>query len=441
MDILVFVVAIVLAILIGQKSKANIGVIAIGMAFLIGAAYFKLTPSTIMGCFPTSIFYYMFFGTFFYGFGVHNGTFQNIAQKILYKFGSSSRFLPIVMFLTTVVVQMLGAGSTAGPAFVSPIFFGIITEMGMNPLIAAIATFAPSTACNFLPWTSDFQSKTSVMHDIFGVELSNTVGITALFYDLIFLFCCFIVVCIFTGAFKKREAKTFEKPAPMTDIQKKTLGVIVALAVLLVIPMICKQFLPNPVTSWISKYYDFRSLAAIGICVCHFLKIGSIDEVIKKSIPWGSIFTVCGMGTLVGLAAEIGITETIGNWLGSSVPAAIIGPVFMLICGLLSLAVSGNVLRPLLVTLIPGICASTGYNPLVLALCMQVGLQYAGFSPFSMGGTMATIGCADEDMRKKLVGPMITCAIAFVVVTAILAGLGLFDLFFAGVDPTLPGAL
>ncbi len=438
MDILVFLAAIILAILIGQKSKANIGVIAIGMAFLIGAAYFKLTPAKIIGVFPTSIFFYMFFGTFFYGFGVHNGTFQNIAQKILYKFGNSSRFLPIVMFFTTIVVQMLGAGSTAGPAFVSPIFFGIVTEMGMNPLVAAIATFAPTTACNFLPWTADFQSKTSVMHEVFGVELSNRVGITALFYDLGFLFICFLIVCFITGAFKKRDAKNFEKPAPMTPVQKKTLGVIAALALLLVVPMICKQYLPNPVTTWIAKYFDFRALAAIGIVVCHLLKIGSADEVLKKGIPWGSIFAVCGMGTLVGLAGEIGITDVIGKWLGGNVPGALIAPIFMLICGLLSLAVSGNVLRPILVPLIPGICATTGCNPLVLALCMQVGLQYAGFSPFSMGGTMATIGCTDENMRKKLVGPMILCAIAFVVVTAILAGVGLFDLFFAGVDPTLP---
>ena len=103
-------------------------------------------------------------------------------------------------------------------------------------------------------------------------------------------------------------------------------------------------------------------------------------------------------------------------------------PAFMLICGALSLVVSGAVVQPLMVSLIPGVAAATGCTPEVLAVCMLVGLQYAGFSPFSMGGTMATIGCTDEKMRAKLVAPMVLIAIAFVLLTALLAWLGVIEL-------------
>jgi len=67
----------------------------------------------------------------------------------------------------------------------------------------------------------------------------------------------------------------------------------------------------------------------------------------------------------------------------------------------------------------------------------MVGLQYAGFSPFSMGGTMSIIGCTDEKQRAKMVGPMVIIAILFVVITAVLAWLGLFDLMFSGVEYTM----
>ena len=167
------------------------------------------------------------------------------------------------------------------------------------------------------------------------------------------------------------------------------------------------------------------------------LKIGDINEVIKKSIPWAPIMTICGTGTLVGLAAKIGVADTIGAWLGSSVPPALVAPAFMLVCGALSLVVSGAVVQPLMVALIPGLAMSTGCNPCVLAMCMMVGLQYAGFSPFSAGGTMATIGCTDEKMRQSLVAPMVICAIVFVVVTALFAWIGVLDLFVAGINFSL----
>ena len=434
MNVLVFVVAIVLAIVIGKLLKTNIGVVALAMAFLVGVAFFKLGSRDVMGVFPTNIFFYMLIGTFFYGFGMHNGTFQKVAQNILYKAGGASRFMPLIFWFVTAVVMALGAGSNAAPVFLSPIFFGIATEMGMNPLVAALGYYTAGTAFNLLPWTSDFASKTSINIPVFGEATAKTISYSAMIYDMIFLLIFYIVFCIITGAFKKSNANiVFEKPEPMTPVQRKTLTIILALAILLVVPMVIQQFAPNAVTKWMSKNLDFLVLGAIGIVVNHLCKLGDINEVIKKSIPWTAILMVTGTGTLVGLAAKIGITDTIGAWLGSKVPASIVAPVFLLVCGALSLVVSGAVVQPLMVALIPGLYQSTGVNPLVLAICMMVGLQYAGFSPFSMGGTLSIIGCTDEEQRKKMVGPMVIIAILFVVITAVLAWLGLFDAVFKNV--------
>lgn len=434
MNVLVFVIAIVLAIIIGTKLKTNIGVISFAMALLVGGAFYGLKPDDVLGCFPSRIFFYMLFGTFFYGFGMHNGTFQNIAQKILWKTGRFSRFMPLIMYFTMAVVMALGAGSNAGPAFLSPIFFGIVIEMGMHPLVAALGCFSAATAFNLLPWTSDFAQKTAINIDTFGTEVAQQISMATFLYDVVFLLLMYVILCFITGGFKKTDAATFQKPDPMNREQKYTLIIIAALAVILVVPMILQLLAPNPVTKWMSTYLDFRVLAAIGIVFCHVLKIGDINEVIKKSIPWAPIMTICGTGTLVGLAAKIGVADTIGAWLGSSVPAPLVAPAFMLVCGALSLVVSGAVVQPLMVALIPGLAMSTGCNPCVLAMCMMVGLQYAGFSPFSAGGTMATLGCTDEKMRQSLVAPMVICAIAFVVITALFAWIGVLDLFVAGIS-------
>ena len=433
-NVLVFVVAIVASIVIGKVLKTNIGVIALAMAFLVGPVFFGLTSRDVMGVFPTNIFFYMLIGTFFYGFGMHNGTFQKVAQNILYRAGGASRFMPLIFWFVTAVVMALGAGSNAAPVFLSPIFFGIATEMGLNPLVAALGYYTAGTAFNLLPWTSDFASKTSINIKVFGEVTARKISYGAMIYDMVFLLIFFIVFCIITGAFKKTDKTVkFEKPEPMTPVQKKTFTIIMLLAILLVVPMVIQQFAKNDVTGWMSKNMDFLLLGSVGICLNHLLKIGDIQDVIKKSIPWGAILMVCGTGTLVGLASKIGIADTIGKWLGSQVPASIVAPVFLLVCGALSLVVSGAVVQPLMVALIPGLYATTGVNPMVLAICMMVGLQYAGFSPFSMGGTLSIIGCTDEEKRKKMVGPMVIIAILFVVITAVLAWLGLFDAVFANV--------
>ena len=93
----------------------------------------------------------------------------------------------------------------------------------------------------------------------------------------------------------------------------KTFLIILALALLLVVPMVIQLFAPNPVTKWMGTYVDFRVCAAVGIVVCHFAKIGDIGDVIKHSIPWGAVLLVCGTGTLVGMAQSIGIADAISR--------------------------------------------------------------------------------------------------------------------------------
>lgn len=430
-NILIFVIAIVASIVIGLKWKANIGVIALAAALICGSFFFGMKPNAVLACFPVNLFFYMLLGTFFYGFGMNNGTFQNIAQRILHAFGKYSRFMPIIMYITMAVVMALGAGSYAAPAFLSPIFFGIVIEMGMNPLIAALACYTACTAFNLLPWTSDFAQKTGILVATFGNEASQTIGLAAMGYDIVFLFIFFVVFCLVTGGFRKRDAKDFPPAEPLNREQRWTLIIILALALLLVVPMVIQLFAPNPVTKWMGTYVDFRVCAAVGIVVCHFAKIGDIGDVIKHSIPWGAVLLVCGTGTLVGMAQSIGIADAIGSFLGGALPPRLVEPLFMLICGALSLVVSGGVIQPMMTGLIPGIAAASGCDPMALAVCMMVGLQYAGFSPFSMGGTMATIGCTDDKMRNKMFLPMLAIAISFVVITAVVSWFGFFDFIFA----------
>ncbi|HHU06222.1 MAG TPA: hypothetical protein GXZ65_07075 [Clostridiales bacterium] len=430
MNVLIFIVAIILAIVIGIKLKTNIGAVALAMAFLCGSVFFKVNPNDVVGVFPLSLFFYMLLGAFFYGFGMDNGTFKVIAMKILYATRKITWAVPLIFLVTTWVVMALGAGTTAAPLFLSPIFFGIVIELGVDPVLAALGYFCGGTGSSLLPWTQDFAQKTGILVDTLGNDAANKVGLVNFTYNLIFLTIFYVVVFIIKKGFKGKQLSEAEKPEPLNKQQKTTLVIIVTLAIILVVPIIVNLFYKNPVTNWMTRYLDFRVLASIGIVVCHICKLGDIQEVIKTRIPWTAIIMVCGTGTLVGLAAKIGIADTIGAWLGGNIPKALVTPLFLLVSGALSLVVSGGVVQPLLTGIIPGIAAASGVHPLALASAMLVGLQYAGFSPFSMGGTLASIGCTDAKMKEKIVGPMILYAILMVVISAVLAFLGVFGIFY-----------
>ena len=424
---IVFIAALVLAIVLGQKLKTNVGAIALVFAFVCGSVFFKMTPNQVASCFPVSLFFYMFIGSYFYGFGIDNGTFQNVAQKILYRSRRVTKVMPIILYAIGLIVTALGAGTTAGPVFLSPIVFSIILEMGVHPLLGAMAVFGGTMGASMLPWTSDFAQRTGMLVQSLGAEGANKVGLVACAYNLLFMTICFLVAFIITKGYKGKAPANIEAAPPMDREQRITLAVICTLAALIVLPVIIDSFFKNPVTTWMKTYMDFRLLATVGAFICHLCKLGDIQTVLKTRVPWNAIVAVCCTGTLVGMAQQIGVADTIGSWIAESIPSYLVAPLFTIVCGALSLVVSGSVLVPMMAGLIPGLAATSGLNPLALGSSELAAIQFAGFSQFTMGGTMAVIGCTDEKVKSGLVVPMIIVAVLFVAATALCSGLGLFE--------------
>ncbi|MDE6281306.1 MAG: hypothetical protein K2M15_05890, partial [Oscillospiraceae bacterium] len=61
---LVFLAAIVLAVVIGTKTKCNIGIAALGMAFLIGTMLMGKSISEVIGYFPYGLLFTLMIVTF-----------------------------------------------------------------------------------------------------------------------------------------------------------------------------------------------------------------------------------------------------------------------------------------------------------------------------------------------------------------------------------------
>ena len=107
---LIIMIAILLAIAIGYKTKINIGLFAIVFAYLIGSFGLDLTASQVVNFWPIKIFFIIFAVTLFYNVAMVNGALEKLASHLLYACRNFPIFLPLAIFASATVIAALGAG-------------------------------------------------------------------------------------------------------------------------------------------------------------------------------------------------------------------------------------------------------------------------------------------------------------------------------------------
>ncbi len=427
--LIMFIAAIIVTIIVASKTKCNIGIVALCFAFLIGTIVMKQSIASIVALFPTKLLFLMMVVCFFYGYASENGAIQGVANRMIYATRNHSWALPIALYFATFVVSTMGAGAAATPVFMSPIAFTLAAEMGFSPILAVLAVFLGSMGGGLQPWTSSGSMFRGIAANTLTEAQAYSIGwgygITLMAICTLFFL---VVYVIFKGY--KVNAANIRKPEPFNKNQKITIAIIVAMMVLIIVPVFCNMFFPNPATKWFSSKFDIQVLSCLGIVLCSALNLAKTADVVKNKIPWTTIIMICGMSTLIGLAVSMGVTDVIGSWLGGSIPRFLIIPTIVLLAGLLSFVTTGPaVIFPLFIPMFPAIAAATGLSPVAMTVALFAGTGATGLSPFSQGGSMALIGCKDDEMREKLLPKQFICAFAFLLCYMIMALLGWFNLF------------
>lgn len=127
----VIILAIVLAIALGYKTKINTGFFGIAFAYLIGTFALQLKPSEVIDMWPIRIFFVILAISLFYNFAMANGTLEKLSQHMLYHTRSFPRLLPIAIFLAATIIAALGAGFFAVMAFFGPITVILCRKTGL----------------------------------------------------------------------------------------------------------------------------------------------------------------------------------------------------------------------------------------------------------------------------------------------------------------------
>lgn len=425
-NVLIFFVGFIIAVVIGQLRKVNPGFIAIFFGLLINWFILDGTAANFVSLFPVTLFWNLAVMMTFYGFASANGTMTLLGQKIVYTFRNAKWAIVIVIFLTTTLVSASGASLTAS-LIMAPLAWGLCMQAGVTPLLIPFATWTAEMVGGFLPWTTYGAINLGYFSEYLPEEngsslLYSYAGKTALFCVVAFIIGFFVM----KGWKTKENEAVMTKPEAFNAVQKKTLFVILACILLLLIPTLLGQFVSNAVVAWMQRCFSMPTLGAIGIAALSLMKCGDLREVCSKRVGWYAIWTVVGMAMYCALAQGMGVIETLGNAL-QVLPAGIIAPAIYTVAAILTFFVTPNAFQPFLFAMVPALASAAGCSVHDIVIPMLMGCLTTAFSPFTASGINNMVG-APQEVQSQVINKMAITAAIMGIAGLILTALGLFGI-------------
>lgn len=417
---------ILLSILISWKFHVNMGIVGLVFAYVIGGIIMRMRVADIVALTPLKIVFQLVAITLFFAFPGQNGTLEMVANHVLYRFRRQAWCFPFLLFLTGMLLGMMGAPPPVAGTIIAVIGYRIANRAGMHPLLVSLAAVFGGCGAN-------------VPYAMSGSIVQGTIAAEgypekAMLYTWKFFICSFFVffgvLLLFYFALKGHRVRRveMEKPDPATKIQKMNIAVIVVVVGLVVLPNILAVFIKSPVVDFMRAYFDIQMLSVAGALLCLFLKLGDEKKIIA-SVPWSTIIMISGISILLGISHEAGVSEWLGSLVTQNVPSMLIGPMLSMFGGLLSFFAGGiTVVFPMLATMVPALASATGLAPSMLFVSIACGANITTVSPFSAGGAIILANCPDEKDHKRLFNGQLLAAALGMAFSMLLSFLGVFNI-------------
>lgn len=401
---ILIILAIIIAIYLGEKLDINTGLVALAFAYLIGCFVLGMSINDLLATFPTKLFLVIFTLALFFNFAVVNGTLEKIAHVLLFKFQKHTKWLPLILYFVTALVSGMGAGFFTSVAVMGAIAMALCKSSGMNKLHASFAVSLGSlSGANF-------------MYSAHGVLFNSLLSETALadqanlltkdIFVVSFIYPIFIMLILMFFDRKNRQIDelNIEKPERFSKKQKINISLIILLMVIVLgVPMLATFMPENETIQFINSRTDITLLAVVFAIVAYILKLaGNQSKEVMTRIPWSTLWLVSGVGMLIDVAVEAGTIDLLASMI-NNMPSFIVPIAVTVIAGIMSIFSSTlGVVAPLMFPMIAGIIAPTGYSASLIAVAIIIGAQSTALAPFSTGGSLilGNSGLSEEESKK-----------------------------------------
>ena len=400
------VAAIVIAVVLGYRTKINIGLFAIAFAYLIGCFGMGLKPAEVIGMWPLKIFFVIFSVCLFYSFAIVNGTLEKLAEHLIYGCRRLPHLLPYAVFVASSLIAGMGAGFYTVLAFMAPITLLLCERTGMSMILGALAVnYGALGGANFVSSQSGIIFR-GLMTTAGVSESEDFINSFAIFVSTMVVPLVVISAFVFfsrSGRALKDASFAASVPSPLNREQKTTLWLTLAMmAIVLAAPVLHMAFPDSPTFKLINAKMDIGLIASLFSVLALLLKVGD-ERKAMAAVPWGTLVMICGVGMLIAVAIKAGTIDALASWIGATIPPLLVPVVFGVVAAFMSLFASTlGVVTPALFPMVLPIAAQMGLDPMVLFVSIVVGSQATAISPFSSGGSLILGSCRTEQGRAEL---------------------------------------
>lgn len=410
--------ALIIAIILGFFRKTNVGIIAIGMTFLLGK-YFGIKDKDIIKGFSSSLFLTMAGVSYLFGLLMTNNTLENLSAKIVSVTGKNKILLPIIMFLLGALLCAVGPGAIPTLAIMPIIAVPIAVASGYNPVMLAIIAQCGVMGARMSPLTPE----AAVVIDLMSNQNLDT--------NMLPIFLCHLLtgLLISVFAFIYYKGWKLDKNIETTEnkkiiFNKEQILSLIALLILIVSVIMFK------VNVGLMAFTIGTILVLLGA--------GDEKKAISK-IPWNVILLVLGVGILMNIVSLSGGITLMAEGMTNIMSAKTAPSIMAISASIMSFFSSGlGVVFPTLIPTSSIIANNLGIGAYVkeLVAMVTVGGTFTGISPISTTGALIMSAVISDEQVKdkfpqnKLFLELVFWAFFTILLEVILAYLGVYKLFF-----------
>ena len=409
------IAALALVVAVSCTTRVNPGLLALVLAWLIGVCPASLCEKpvglkAVIAGFPSGLFLTLAGVTLLFALVQQSGTLDRVAHRAVKACGTRSALVPVLFFALAAAVGTAGAGNIAAAALVAPAAMGTARRLGIPAFPMALMVAHGAIAGGMSPLGPGGVVVAAMCRDRLGLPgaewtiYAHNFGANAA--------AGFAGFALF-GGWRRHTPLPTEAPAEAGPEEGALSGR--HRATLFILGLVAGAV--------VGFGADVGMAALAGSVVLIVFRLADESRAIQ-SVPWGVILMVCGVSTLAAVLEHTGGTERLAGWLARVATPVTAPALVALVCGLVSVYSSTTgVVLPAFLPLVPGLAASVGGDPLLLASSVVVGGNVSDASPLSTIGALCLASAGAGEDRRRLFARLLAWGLAMPFLAAVGYGL------------------
>ena len=365
------------AIVIGFVRNANVGILCMGLAMVLGVI-FDISASELISGFSSSLFMQMVGITYLFAIISGNGTLELLARKMVALVGKRKGLIPFVMYILGFIICAVGPGAIPSLAIIPVIAIPVAVSAGINPIMTAVIGDLGGMSGRMSPLTPE----AAVVRELMEAQGMEGDTVPIMICLTVTALIVMVIVYIYYRGWKVEERPEEEQE----HLPQFRPGQLLSLLGLVIMAVGVLFF------SWNVGLTGFLFGSILIVIRC-----GDEGQALK-GIPWGVILMVLGVGILMNVISLSGGIDIMVAGLETVMGPRTASMIMAVAAGVMSFFSSGlGVVFPTLIPTASGLASGVGVSAMELVTVIVIGGTVAGFTPISTTGALIMAGVAQQE--------------------------------------------